>query len=142
MLARRCSTGAQCVKTPDERVGVRKASGPSHTDTEVEGQKWRERVGVRLDSWGRGWSQCDTAGPREGVGCAQLPRPRTQRVRLICAPQLKHNTPVSDTHLHQHLPLHLTKDDGEATDTSIDDWVPKDDGNNTLTIIGTNLAWN
>ena len=52
------------------------------------------------------------------------------------------NTPVSDTHLHQHPPVHLTKDDGEATDTGIDDWVPKDDGNNTLTTIGTNLAWN
>ena len=49
---------------------------------------------------------------------------------------------MSDTHLHQHLPLHLTKDDGEATDTGIDDWVPKVDGNNTLTIIGTNLGWN
>ena len=120
----------------------RKASGPSHTDTEVEGHEWRERVGVGLDPCGREWSQCDTAGPREGVGCAQLPRPRTQRVRHICAPQLKHNTPVSDTHLHQHLPLHLTKDDGEATDTSIDDWVPKDAGNNSLTITGTRLAWN
>ena len=47
-----------------------------------------------------------------------------------------------DTHLHQHLPLHLTKDDGEATDTYIDDRVPKDAGNNTLTIVGTNLIWN
>ena len=144
MLARRCSTGAQCLKTPDERVEVRGKPRDLHTQTQRSRDKSGERESAADPTlgWGREWSQCDTAGPREGVGCAQLPRPRTQRVRLICAPQLKHNTPVSDTHLHQHLPLHLTKDDGVATDTSIDDWVPKDAGNNTLTITGTRLAWN
>ena len=121
----------------------RKASGPSHTQTQRSGDKSGGRESASdptLGVWG--WSQCDTAGPREGVRCAHLPRPRTQRVRHLCAPQLKHSTPVSDPHLHQHLHLHLTKDDGEATDTSIDDRVPKDVGNNTLTIIGTNLTWN
>ena len=32
-LARRCSTGAQCVKTPDERVGVRGKPRGFHTQT-------------------------------------------------------------------------------------------------------------
>ena len=143
VLARRCSTGAQSVKTPDERVGVRGKPRDLHTQTQRSRDKSGERESASDSTLGVGGGRSVTLlEPREGVGCAQLPRPRTQRVRLICAPQLKHNTPVSDTHLHQHLPLHLTKDDGEATDTGIDDWVPKDDGNNTLTIIGTNLAWN
>ena len=43
------------MKTPDERVAKEKSFGTfTHTDTEVGGQKWRERVGVRPDPWGMG----------------------------------------------------------------------------------------
>ena len=141
MLARRWSTGAQR-ENARRACGVRGMPRDLHTQTQRSRDKSGGRESASDPTLGEGSGRSVTLLDQEGVGCAQLPRPRTQRVRLICAPQLKHNTPVSDTHLHQHLPLHLTKDDGEASDTGIDDWVPKDDGNNTLTIIGTNLAWN
>ena len=119
--------------------GKRKATGPSHADTEVAGQKWRERVGVRLDPCGRGGRSVTLLDREKEWGAHNFPDHEHNASDIS---QLKHNTPVSDTHLHQHLPLHLTKNDGEATDTSIDDRVPKETGNNIPEIIGTNLAWN